>query len=94
MQRDDVSAINHFYYCLLIAIKMRAEKYPEESMILKKRYIEGWLKSAQQKKLFKKIVLPEIKWLLEELSGIKFYPEKFEKNIERIYFASFSIANN
>ncbi|NDO83780.1 hypothetical protein CJP72_24460 [Citrobacter sp. NCU1] len=88
VRKDEVVSLNHFYYCLLIALKIRVRRYPGETKSARKKYIERWLRSAQKRKLFSSVIFPEVLWLLDEISKGQFNPERFEYTIERIYLLS------
>lgn len=88
VRKDEVVSLNHFYYCLLIALKIRTRWYPGESKSARKKYIKEWLHTAQERKLFSSVIFPEVVWLLDEVSKGRFNPEWFEQSIERIYLAS------
>jgi hypothetical protein len=80
--------LNHFYYCFLLAIKLRKCNLPLVNSINLKIFMEQWLFTAQNKKLFDKLVYDEIQWLLESLSEQSTTSQEFEFNIELIYHRS------
>ena len=80
--------LNHFYYCFLLAIKLRKCNLPSVDGINPKIFMKRWLSVAQKKRLFDKLVYDEIQWLLESLSDKGTAFQEFEFNIELIYHRS------
>lgn len=80
--------LNHFYYCFLLAIKLRKCNLTLVDGINSKVFMKQWLFTAQNKRLFDKLVYDEIQWLLESLSDRKTTSQQFEYNIELIYHRS------
>lgn len=80
--------LNHFYYCLLLAIKLRKYNLPSINSINQKTFIKQWLFTAQKKRLFDKLVYDEIQWLIESLSDKSITIKTFEFNIELVYHRS------
>lgn len=89
----NINNINHFYYCLLIAIKIMKKERKNNDSEKQRSYIKRWLQNAQKREIFDKIVYSEIQWLLSELSALKFSPGKFEHSVERIYIISLHMVN-
>lgn len=84
----EVLILNHFYYCFLLAIKLRKYDLPSVNNINQKLFIKRWLSSAQKKRIFDKLVYDEIQWLLESLPDSETTFQVFESNIELIYYRS------
>ncbi|ELO4827974.1 hypothetical protein QUQ60_000983 [Escherichia coli] len=80
--------LNNFYYCFLLAFKLRKCDLPSANDINQKIFLKRWLSSAQRKRLFDKLVYDEIQWLLENLSDKRTSLQEFEYNIELIYYRS------
>ncbi|EPE7490437.1 hypothetical protein ACSMAF_002505 [Cronobacter universalis] len=83
--------LNHFYYCFLVAIKLRKCNLSYVEGINPKILMKHWLSAAQKKRLFDKLVYDEIQWLLESLSDEGTTFQEFEFNIELIYHRSFEM---
>lgn len=43
--------LNHFYYCFLLAIKLRKCNLPSDNSINPKIFMKEWLSTAQKKKI-------------------------------------------
>ncbi|MEL0550585.1 MULTISPECIES: hypothetical protein [Enterobacteriaceae] len=84
----ELIVLNNFYYCFLLAIKLRKYNLPSINDINKKRFMKQWLFTAQKKKLFDKLVYDEIQWLIESISNKDMNIQVFEFNIELIYYLS------
>lgn len=80
--------LNHFYYCFLLAIKLRKCDLPSADDVNQKIFMKHWLSSTQKKRLFDKLIYDEIQWLLESLSDKGKSFQEFEYNIELIYYRS------
>lgn len=88
---NELIILNHFYYCFLLAIKLRKYNLPSVDGITPKIFMKQWLSVAQKKRLFDKLVYDEIQWLLESLSDKGATFQEFEFNIELIYHRSFEM---
>ncbi|MBK0004226.1 hypothetical protein [Erwinia sp. S38] len=66
----DLRDINHFYYCLIVALRLRKNCIPIETESQRKRFIINWLYTAQKQKAFSRITHAEILWLVEEFMRI------------------------
>ncbi len=80
--------LNHFYYCFLLAIKLRKCNLPLVDGINSKVFMKQCLFTAQNNKLFDRLIYDEIQWLLDSLSDRKTTSQQFEYNIEIIYHRS------
>ncbi|UNA33711.1 hypothetical protein LOF13_23345 [Klebsiella pneumoniae subsp. pneumoniae] len=80
--------LNHFYYCFLLAIKLRKCNLPLVDGINSKVFMKQWLFTAQNNRLFDRLIYDEIQWLLDSLSDRKTTSQQFEYNIEIIYHRS------
>ena len=90
-QLHELIILNHFYYCFLLAIKLRKRNLPSMNGINQKIFMRQWLSTAQKKRLFDKLVYEEIQWLLASLSDERTTFQEFEFNIELIYYRSFEM---
>lgn len=83
---EKVRIINHFYYCMNVAVRMKKYAYPgmNESQI--KLFYKEWLSRAQEKQIFDKIVLAEITWLKSEVK--KYNAKDFERRLYLVYSKS------
>ncbi|WP_413728256.1 hypothetical protein [Sodalis sp. RH19] len=81
--KQKIILITHFYYCLLIAIKIAKRDKMLMTDNAMKLYIHRWLKNAQEKKIFHKIIYNEISWLRAELNCGD--SSCFEEKIKTIY---------
>lgn len=84
----NVDGLCHFYFCFLIALKMRGRQLPAASNLERRRFMQKWLLTAQKHKHFCAQVFPEIQWLQEELSNRLNSTHAIERNIELIYYRS------
>ena len=80
--------LNHFYYCFLLAIKLRKCNLPLVDGINSKVFMKQWLFTAQNNRLFDRLIYDEIQWLLDSLSDRKTTSQQFAYNIEIIYHRS------
>jgi hypothetical protein len=67
----EMEFIKHFYFCLLVAIRLHQNSYPHEShkgIIL---FIKRWLDNAQKMKLFPCYILDDICFLRNEIKSGK-----------------------
>lgn len=85
---NEIIVLNHFYYCLLLAIKLRKNNSFCAGNSHMKPFLRKWLTVAKKKKLFSKLVFDEICWLSASLNDRKMTCSKFEYQIELIYFRS------
>lgn len=93
--KKDLLDINHFYYCLLVALRLRKKFFPFESDNLRKRFIIDWLYTAQKRKSFSKITHAEILWLVDEFMKFNKNMSELEACIDKIYRTSLGyIADN
>ncbi|HBQ5643506.1 hypothetical protein AAFL49_14335 [Klebsiella michiganensis] len=93
--QKDLLDINHFYYCLLVALRLRQKIVPFESDNQRKRFIINWLYTAQKRKSFSKITHAEILWLVEEFMKFNKSLPELEACIDKIYQTSLSyLADN
>lgn len=81
----ELMILNHFYYCLLLAIKLRTYNILSINSINPKTFMKKWLFTAQKKRLFDKLVYDEIQWLIKSLSDTTMTIQTFDFNIELIY---------
>lgn len=86
--QKDLLNINHFYYCLLIALRLRKKIVPFESDNQRKRFIINWLYTAQKRKSFSRVTHAEILWLVEEFMKFNKSLSELEVCIDKIYRTS------
>jgi hypothetical protein len=53
----------HFYYCILIALKMNAKSKKSGSVRGKNNFLLKWLRNAQNNTIFPPDITSEIEWL-------------------------------
>ncbi len=82
---NELIILNHFYYCFLLAIKIRKYNLPSSDGKQGINFLKNWLSNAQKKKLFDKLVYDEIQWLKETIFDAGICCAEFEFNIELIY---------
>jgi hypothetical protein len=63
--------IRHFYYCILIAVKIEKRAGRFQSTLEENLFILSWVKTAQKKKLFPKDVSSELEWVLSLVTPAK-----------------------
>ena len=83
---DYVKKITHFYYCLLVSLKMRSSRQLAIKKQEHSRTVKKWLKNAKDKKLFDPLVCNEVDWLVTEVD--RYSPVQFEERINKIYCLS------
>lgn len=74
----------HFYYCLLIAIKLKAREFPRWTSTSKNLFVKGWVDTAKRNNIFDLAINSEINWLraiLKNSSGVK----DIESLVENVY---------
>lgn len=76
----------HFYFCLLIAVKIDRRYAPQKSDIDRRLFIQRWLANAQRRKLFSKHLIDDIRWLKGEINKGQNYVE-----IEFIIFNAYNL---
>ncbi|MDF6517992.1 hypothetical protein [Leclercia adecarboxylata] len=90
----DLRDINHFYYCLIVALRLRKKCIPFETDPQRKRFIINWLYTAQKQKSFSRITHAEILWLVEEFTRINKSLSELEASLEKIYRISLEYLAN
>lgn len=85
--------LNHFYYCFLLAIKIRKCNLLSFDDAESKIFIKNWLSKARERQLFDKLAHDEIRWLQESISENDMTCLVFEFNIELIYRRSLEMIN-
>lgn len=83
---EKVRIINHFYYCMNVAVRMKKYAYPKINESQIKAFYREWLSRAQEKQIFDKIVLAEITWLKSEIR--KYSADDFESRLYTVYCKS------
>jgi len=61
--------VHHFYYCLLIAVKMYRRERRFLNRIEENKFIYEWLNKAAKKNIFEHTLHDEITWLTGQLRG-------------------------
>lgn len=89
---NEIKQVTHFYYCLLVAIKIeRKEKgYAHEEYFIS--YVRKWLLDAEKKKLFPIYIKEELNWLTKQLKGVKNI-HNFEIFVNRVYLLCLQAVN-
>lgn len=64
-----IKRVHHFYYCLLIAVKMYRCERPFLNRIDENVFIYTWLKKAAENNIFECTLHNEIAWLKTQLRG-------------------------
>jgi len=64
-----IKRVHHFYYCLLIAVKMYRCERPFLNRIDENVFIYTWLKKAAKNNIFECALYDEIAWLRTQLRG-------------------------
>lgn len=64
-----IKRVHHFYYCLLIAVKMYRCERPFLNRIDENVFICTWLKKAAKNTIFECALYDEIAWLRTQLRG-------------------------
>lgn len=81
-----VRTLSRFYYSLLISVLMHKSQAPVSTSQARKRHVSGWLNNARRRKLFSKVVLRDIEWLMEQ--NARLHPDELEVNLVKIYRSS------
>ncbi|MFK3711796.1 hypothetical protein [Leclercia adecarboxylata] len=64
-----IKRVHHFYYCLLIAVKMYRHERPFLNRVDENAFIYGWLRKAVKRDIFEHALQDEILWLKAQLRG-------------------------
>ncbi|UJA60593.1 hypothetical protein L1E13_01820 [Enterobacter hormaechei] len=64
-----IKRVHHFYYCLLIAVKMYRCERPSLNRIDENTFIYTWLKKTAKNNIFECALHDEIAWLRTQLRG-------------------------
>lgn len=64
-----IKRVHHFYYCLLVAVKMYRREKPFLSRVDENSFIYSWLKKAVKHHIFERALQDEILWLKAQLRG-------------------------
>ncbi|NIF24723.1 DUF2913 family protein [Candidatus Pantoea multigeneris] len=57
----------HFYYCVLVAVKMNNKKNASANVRGKNNFLMKWLRNAQNNNLFHSDINSEIEWLRKKI---------------------------
>lgn len=74
--------VGHFYFCLLVSIKIELKINNGASQAEMKKFISRWLKNAKDRKIFDHLLLNDILWLENEMAHQSF--SQFYSQISRI----------
>lgn len=69
MEISRIKRVHHFYYCLLIAVKMHGRENRFTNKIDENSFIYCWLKKAVNNNLFEAELHSEIEWLRLQMRG-------------------------
>ncbi|HDG8096072.1 TPA: DUF2913 family protein [Klebsiella oxytoca] len=69
MDIQRIKRVHHFYYCLLIAVKMYRRERLFINRIDENIFINTWLKRAAKNNIFERALHDEILWLRSQLRG-------------------------
>lgn len=64
-----IKRVHHFYYCLLIAVKMYRRERRGLNKIEENTFIYCWLKKATKNHIFEHALYDEVEWLRSQLRG-------------------------
>lgn len=78
----DFRQVGHFYFCLLVSIKIEMKINKDVSQDEMKMFISRWLGNAKDRRIFGHLLLNDILWLEDELAQQSFY--QFYSQISRI----------
>lgn len=78
-----VLSINHFYFCLTVALKLHRQNTNTNNSLVLNCFIIKWARKAQYSKIFPKNVEPEIDWVLRVMTkqGVAIDAEPFFDNV-------------
>ena len=80
---ESISKIGHFYFCLLVGIRMHIKRTGLSNEPVMKRFVSKWLNDAKKHKIFDTVVSSDILWLQNEIISKPF--PVFYKQIRNIY---------
>ncbi|GAL58169.1 hypothetical protein EV102420_09_02010 [Pseudescherichia vulneris NBRC 102420] len=69
MDIQRIKRVHHFYYCLLIAVKMYRRERRGLNKIEENTFIYCWLQKAIKNAVFEHALQNEIEWLITQLRG-------------------------
>lgn len=89
---NEIKQVTHFYYCLLVAIKIerKGKRCVHEEYFV--NYVHKWLLDAEKKKLFPRYIKNELDWLTKELKGVKSI-HNYEMFVNRVYLLCLQTVN-
>lgn len=91
-ERVEVEQIVHFYFCLIVAIKID-KKNTSYNNTYRIHFLNNWLLNCQKKKLFSKHLIEDIKWLRNEINKGKKFNE-MESTIIHAYNMFLTLSNS
>lgn len=83
MNIHTVRVLSRFYYSLLVSVRLYNKHALATTLQGRKNHVARWLNAARKKKLFDKVVLKDIEWLLEQ--NLRLHPEVLESQLQKIY---------
>lgn len=94
-EKKEVDAIVHFYFCLIVALKINHRYCLHTDSHSRLLFLKKWLLNSQEKKIFNRHLLEDISWLRNEINDGRGYCE-MEKIISVAYsmFCSLQAENN
>lgn len=85
-ERKEVDAIVHFYFCLIVALKINHRYCFRRDNHSRLLFLKKWLSNSQEKKIFNRHLLEDISWIKSEINGGRNYSE-----IENIIFVAYGM---
>lgn len=94
-EKKEVDAIVHFYFCLIVALKINHRYCLYRDGRSRLLFLKKWLSNSQEKKIFNRHIMEDISWLRSEINDGRGYCE-MEKIIYVAYsmFYSLQVENN
>jgi len=81
---ESIGKIGHFYFCLLVGIRMHINHSGIIAEPMMKRFVNKWLNNAKKYKIFDSVVSSDILWLQKEIM-VKPFPV-FYSQIKKIHY--------
>ncbi|WP_312924539.1 hypothetical protein [Atlantibacter hermannii] len=69
MDIHHIKRVHHFYYCLLVAVKMHRSERRCLNRVEENTFIYCWLKKAARNPVFEQALQNEVEWLKGQLRG-------------------------
>lgn len=62
--------IQHFYFCLIVAFRIRCNHTVTLNENQRRRFLLDWLRKAKSEMRFCPAILSEIDWLIKDMTGV------------------------